>query len=67
MAVGALERGLVESGVSGVLMSFLGHMEWVYGSMLGGLGKFSSHARFEVGDGFKVGFIHCFLVCQNIH
>jgi hypothetical protein len=29
----------VVRGVGGVLMSLLGHMEWVYGSILGGVGE----------------------------
>jgi hypothetical protein len=29
-----------------------------YGRVIGGLGKFSSHTRFEVGEGFNVRFWH---------
>jgi hypothetical protein len=45
-------------GVGGVLMRFMGRMGWVCEKYQEGLGEFSSHTRFEVGDGSKIRFWH---------
>ena len=41
-------------GVSGVLMRFTGHMGRVCRNISFGLGEFSSHTRFELGDDSKL-------------
>jgi hypothetical protein len=46
-------------GEGDVLVSPLECMGWVYGRILGDVGgKFCSHTRFEVGDGFNIRFWH---------
>jgi hypothetical protein len=43
------------SWVSGVLMRLMGLIWWGFGRLSGGgWGEFSSHTRFEVGDGSKI-------------
>jgi hypothetical protein len=46
-------------GEGGILVSLVVLKGWVYGKTLGrGWGKFCSHTKFDVGDGYKISFWH---------
>lgn len=49
---------LAVRGVSSVLMNLSGRMRWVYGRISGGVGDFSRHTRFEVGNSSKIRLRH---------